>query len=146
MFIQPYQPTRVLKWQGLQQHRSNDGKQRNICANADGNHEDRQERKSRCPGQCAHADSHIPQSHLNVMPTPGFARLLAQPRRISERASRRVTSLFKTHSGSDVFGYLLLEMKAKLGIEALYFPSTMEKHFHSHADFFQPAHRSSFSR
>ena len=80
------------------------------------------------------------QNHFNPVPTPRFARLLAQQRGITKGPSSCIASFVGAHSGSDLFGNLLLEVKVELGIETLHFPSAVEKHFQPHADLFQPAH------
>src|SRR5260370_41082094 len=91
-----------------------------VGADAEGQRADRSERKGRALTQGAQRKPDVLQCRFQPNCAPRGAALLLHGIHAAEFVASLPARLLFVHSGSDVAGDLLIEVKAKLGVEALF--------------------------
>src|SRR5260370_18232992 len=95
-------------------------KNRRVGADAQGQRADRSERKGRALTQGAQCKPDVLQCRFQPNRAPRGAALLLHRVHAAEFEASLPACLLFAHSGSDVVGDLLIEVKAKLVVEALF--------------------------
>jgi hypothetical protein len=117
--VEPDQPVLIFEWQRFPQYGVNDREERNVGSDAQTHDQNRKDGKARVAGESANAEAKIPDEHLQTLPAPGVACLVAEGGGVTKSAERRTAGFFGAVSGGKVLGNLLVEVKLQLVLQLL---------------------------
>ena len=111
------------------------GEERDVGSDAETHDQNREDGKAGVAGESANAEAKIAEEHLQPLPAPGVAGLIAEGGGVAEGAERGTACFFGAVSGGEVLGDLLVEVELQLVLQLLPGTIAAKQHLALHEKF-----------